>query len=115
MFLHFHGYLGNKKDVNLDFIPRPGVTYSLRARHTAQKTKTLFVMIDVIEDNPRWLSICFYAEMITDPEGRGDVVPRGLLGDDAVCFDLSEHDPEAVRYLEARLDEAFKKAASEQP
>jgi hypothetical protein len=114
MFLHFKGYLADKEGVSFDFIPRPGVTYSLRARHASQKKKQLFVMIDVIEDDPRWLSICFYGEMITDPEGRGDVVPGGLLGEDAVCFDLAEHDTTVIKYLESRLDEACKNGANEQ-
>ncbi|MCI5126792.1 MAG: hypothetical protein D3925_20505, partial [Candidatus Electrothrix sp. AR5] len=70
-------------------------------------------MIDVIEDNPRWLSVCFYGDMITDPEGQGDAVPGGLLGEDAVCFDLEAWDEERVRYVEARLDEACQRAAQE--
>ena len=113
VFLHLRDYLTNKEGVRLDFIPRPGVTYSLRAIHPAQKTRELFTMIDVIEDNPRWLSICFYGDMISDPEKIGDFLPEGLLGEDAVCFDLEERDVELIRYIEARLDEACMKASEE--
>ena len=107
-FVHFREFLAAKQGVTLEFIPRPGVTYSLRAVHQAQTTKGLFVMVDVIEDDPRWLSVCFYAEMITDPGEKGDFVPEGLLGEDAVCFDIEEQDEELVQYIEIRLEEAYR-------
>jgi hypothetical protein len=106
VFLHFREYLRKKEGVTLEFLPRPGVTYSLRAVHAAQKKKGLFVMVDVIEDAPRWLSVCFYSEMITDPDEKGGFVPAGLLGEDAVCFDIEERDEDLIRYIEIRLDEA---------
>lgn len=106
IFLQFRNYLSEKKGVTLDFVSRPGVTYSLRAVHANQKDKKLFVMVDVIEDVSRWLSLCFYSEMIDDPEEKGDFVPGGLLGEDAVCFDIEGRDDALIRYLESRLDEA---------
>jgi hypothetical protein len=112
-FLHFKEYLAGKEGVTLEFIPRAGVTYSLRAVHAAQKKRGLFAMVDVIEDNPRWLSVCFYGEMITDPEEKGDFVPEGLLGEDAVCFDIEERDEALIRYIEIRLDEAHRSALKE--
>jgi len=111
-FLHFKEYLSNKEGVILDFIARPGVTYSLRAVHKEQTEKELFVMVDVIEDVTRWLSICFYGDMITDPEEKGDFVPGGLLGADAVCFDLEKQDDALLKYIEGRLDEAWTNAAA---
>lgn len=111
MFLSFNDKLQKKEGVILDFVPRVGVTYSLRAKHESQKNKNLFVMVDVIEDSPRWLSVCFYGEMITDPETRGDAVPGGLLGEDAVCFDLTEWDEELFEYVKERIDEAHNSAA----
>jgi hypothetical protein len=113
VFLHFREYLRQKKGVTLEFLPRPGVTYSLRAVHAAQKKKGLFVMVDVIEDSPRWLSVCFYSEMITDPEEKGGFVPDGLLGEDAVCFDIEERDEDLIRYIEIRLDEACRYVSEE--
>ncbi len=113
VFLHLKDYLGNKEGVMLEFIPRPGVTYSLRAAHEAQKNKKLFAMVDVIEDTPRWLSVCFYNEMVTDPEEKGDFVPEGLLGEDALCFDVEERDEALLRYIETRLDEACRNALNE--
>lgn len=113
VFLHFKEHLENQEGVSLEFISRPGVTYSLRASHAAQKKRGLFAMVDVIEDSPRWLSVCFYNEMITDPEERGDFVPQGLLGEDAVCFDIEAGDKTLVRYLETRFDEAYRKASEE--
>lgn len=112
-FLHFREYLSQKEGVTLEFNPRPGLTYSLRGVHANQKKKDLFVMVDVIEDSPRWLSVCFYGEMITDPEERGDYVPEGLLGEDAVCFDIEEKDEALIRYVEKRLDEACESASKE--
>ena len=111
IFLHFKNYLESKENIALDFIARPGVTYSLRAAHPAQKEKELFVMVDVIEDSPRWLSICFYNDMIGDPASKGDFVPGGLLGEDAVCFDLEKWDEELIHTLEGHLDEAWRSAA----
>jgi hypothetical protein len=113
VFSRFRQHLAGKQDVVLTFIPRPGVTYSLRAKHLSQKKKELFAMVDVIEDTPRWLSVCFYGEMVTDPEQRGDFVPGGLMGEDALCFDLEQWDEELIGYIEARLDEACGNAAGE--
>ena len=84
----------------------------MRASHPNQGSRPLFAMIDVIEDDPRWLSVCFFGEMVSDPEEKGDMVPEGLLGQDAHCFDLDECDETAVAYVAARLDEAFSSAAS---
>ena len=113
VFLHFREKKKKKERVKLDFIARHGVTYSLRAVHANQKERELFVMVDVIEDDPRWLSICFYGEMIDDQEEKGDFVPEGLLGEDAVCFDLEKQDEKLIRYIEARIDEACRNAATE--
>lgn len=111
-FLRLKNYLSEKEGVRLDFNPRPGVTYSLRAVHENQKDKQLFVMIDVIEDDPRWLSVCFYGDMILDPQERGDFVPEGLLGEDAICFDLEQWNDELIQYIEARLNESCQSAAA---
>jgi len=105
-FLRFKDHLAGLNGVTLDFIARPGVTYSLRAIHAEQTDKDLFVMVDVIEDVERWLSVCFYGDMISDPEEKGDRVPGGLLGEDAICFDLEDQDNALITYIEARLDEA---------
>ena len=105
-FIQLKDYLGAKEGVVFDFIPRQGVTYSLRAAHENQKSRKLFVMVDVIEDQPRWLSVCFYGEMIQDPEEKGDYVPEGLLGEDAVCFDIEAFDIADLNYVQYRLDEA---------
>ncbi len=113
-FVRLRQALESMDGVSLDFIPRQGVTYSLRGKHLNQSEKPLFVMVDVIEGEPRWLSVCFYAEMISDPEERGDFVPEGLLGEDAVCFDMEEFSEELAGYLEERLNEAYLRAAATQ-
>lgn len=111
IFIRLKKFLKSKPGVILEFIPRPGLTYSLRAKHENQTDKPLFAMADVIEDTPRWLSVCFYGELITDPDEAGDYVPEGLLGEDAICFDLEEFDEDAIKYVEAKLDEAYTAAS----
>lgn len=110
-FLRLKSHLETLDGVSLEFVLRPGVTYSLRASHPNQRRRTLFVMLDVIEDTPRWLSVCFYGEMITDPDEQGDCVPEGLLGEDAVCFDIDQYAEGRLRYVQARLDEAYRYAS----
>ncbi|MGD9188915.1 MAG: hypothetical protein PVI89_11915 [Desulfobacteraceae bacterium] len=110
-FVRLKSHLDAKEGVQLEFIPRPGVTYSLRATNQNQKQRSLFVMVDVIEDDPRWLSVCFYGDMISDPDEQGDFVPEGLLGEDAMCFDIDQYDDTLLQYVEARLDEACQSAA----
>ncbi len=110
VFIRLKDHLMSKPGIKLDFLPRPKVTYSLRATHENLKNKPMFVMVDVIEDQPRWLSVCFYAELIKDPEEKGDFVPGGLLGEDAICFDIEKFDEDRIRYVESRLDEAFQSA-----
>lgn len=114
-FLDLKTHLETLDNVNLNFVARPGITYSLRGAHANQKKRELFVMIDVIDDDPadRWLSVVFYGEMVTDPDETGDDVPEGLMGEDAKCFDLYEGDDQAIEYLKVRIAEAFKAAASE--
>ena len=76
-FLAYRDYLVGLENVSLEFKARPGVSYSLRARNAAQKRRELFVLVDVVDDEPesRWLSVCFYADMIQDPDELGDYVP----------------------------------------
>ena len=63
--------------------------------------------MDVIEEpHNRWLSICFYPDMIADPDDKGVLIPLGLLGEDGYCFDYEEWDEEYLQYLKTRLDEA---------
>lgn len=110
-FLEFKDFLSGRDGVAIEFVPREGVTYSLRAAHRNQQDRSLFVMVDVIEDQPRWLSICFYGEMVSDPEEKGDFVPEGLLGEDALCFDVETYDEGLQDYIKQRLAQALERAA----
>lgn len=107
-FTSIYAFLEGQGDVTLDFVARPGISYSLRAKHTGQKKRTLFVLVDIIDDEPeaRWLSVCFYDDLVMDPQEKGDVVPAGLMGEDARCFDLDEGSLEMQSYLLDRLREA---------
>lgn len=111
-FIEIYDHLNTLSDTTLEFNERPKVSYSLRPRHNRQKNRTLFAMVDVIDDDPddRWLSVCFYGEMISDPEESGDLIPEGLLGEDGYCFDLYAYDTDEVDYLKQRLSQAHENA-----
>ncbi len=106
--------LEKKEGVFFQFKARPGISYSLRCIHTNQK-RNLFVVMDVIDDNPedRWLSVCFFEEMIKDSEEKGDLIPEGLSGEDGYCFDLDKWDEYDIKYLKDRLEEAYQSALLE--
>lgn len=112
-FLVFRQTLEAVDGVNLDFKARPGITYSLRGAHPAQQERDLFVLIDVIDDDPeqRWLSVCFYDDLVTDEQEQGDWVPAGLMGEDARCFNVDEADEDLVAYVVERIREAGAGAA----
>ena len=109
-FISFRDHLETLDNTLLSFVGRPGVTYSLRAtvKDPAVKDKPMFVMVDIIDDDPadRWLSVCFFNEMIQDPDEMGDFVPGGLLGADAHCFDYDRADHDLEKYITLRIDEA---------
>lgn len=112
----FFTHLAAMKGVEIDFVARPGVSYSLRPKRPQQaaKGRALFAMIDIIDDEPeaRWLSVCFYGDMISDPQEYGELIPGGLAGDDGYCFDLFEDDADKAAYITSRLDEAAEAARS---
>lgn len=112
-FRKFYNELSVLENVDFKFLARPGVSYSMRPKHSSQKDRELFAIVDVIDDEPaeRWLSVCFYGDMITDPEERGEVIPGGLAGDDGYCFDMYEDDEAMALYLVDRLKEACAAAA----
>ncbi len=106
-FRLFFQELAAMEGVTLSFTARPGVSYSLRPRHEQQAGRDFFAIVDVIDDEPdRWLSVCFYADMIKDPEELGQCIPGGLAGSDGYCFDLNGEDSHGGEYLVARLHEA---------
>lgn len=112
-FMIFRQTLESIDGAVLGFKARPGITYSLRGAHPAQQGRELFAMIDVIDDDPeqRWLSVCFYDDMVTDPDEQGDWVPQGLMGEDARCFNVDELDEAFVSYVAGRIREAGARAA----
>lgn len=111
-FIEIYEHLKTLEDTTFEFNERPKISYSLRPKHANQKNKSLFAMVDIIDDEPdeRWLSVCFYGEMISDPDETGDMVPEGLLGEDAHCFDLYEYDKDEIEYIKQRLSEAHASA-----
>lgn len=83
------------------------------ARIRPSKGGTFFALIDVIDDDPeqRWLSVCFYDDLVTDEQEQGDWVPGGLMGEDARCFNVDEADEDLVAYVVERIREAGAGAA----
>jgi len=109
IFLALFQDLLKMAEAGIEFHDRPGISYSLRGIRKNQKDRPLFVMIDVIDDDPeqRWLSVCFYGDMIQDPDELGDLIPEGLLGADGYCFDITEADEYLKAYVSKRIHEAY--------
>lgn len=101
-------------DVRLDFKSRPGISYSVRAVNPRQQEREFFVLIDIVDDEPdeRWLSVCFYADTVSDPRELGDIVPDGLDGNDACCFNLDEDDAKMRGYIGERILEAARNTSN---
>lgn len=108
LFQKLYDFLKQLDGAGMEFHARPGITYSMRGVPKGESEYALFVMVDVIEDQPRWLSVCFYEQMVSDPDGKGDSVPGGLLGEDAICFDAESYDDVLFAYLCERITEASK-------
>ena len=107
LFEYLSDTLKSLAGVKLEFIARPGITFSLRAARTIERGRPLFTMVDVIDAEPRWLSVCFYADMISDPGEQGDYVPNGLLGEDGLCFDIEDDNNDYITYIVGRINEAY--------
>lgn len=104
-FLRFKSALENINDATVTFVPRPPASYSLRAE--PPRGRPVITMVDVASlDGEKFLSVCFYADTITDPEERGDLIPGGLLSKDGYCFDVDSDEDDTVSYVEARIFEA---------
>lgn len=104
-FLRLKSALESLGGASVSFVPRPPASYSLRAE--PHRGRPVIAMVDVASlDGERFLSVCFYADTITDPEERGDLIPGGLLSQDGYCFDLDSDEDDAVSYVEARIFEA---------
>jgi hypothetical protein len=116
VFIRLKDRISGKEHVLFTFILRPGVSYSLRAAkdNLNERARPLFVMIDIIDDDSknRWLSVCFYNDMVEDPGEKGEFIPGGLLGEDGRCFDLYEQDEDLILYIEQRIDEAHANMAT---
>ena len=112
-FRLFYRELSSMEGVSLTFVARPGVSFSIRPVHERQTKRDKFAIVDVIDDDPseRWLSVCFYEDMITDPNERGELIPGGLSGSDGYCFDMYDNDEALGRELLERLKEAGAAAA----
>ncbi|MEW6261569.1 MAG: hypothetical protein AB1641_00700 [Thermodesulfobacteriota bacterium] len=95
-------------------LERPGVSYSFRgAIQPPGRARPVYLLLDVIVSStePWFLSVCFYQDEITDPEGRGNPVPGGLFGETGYCFDVETPDGDTLDYLLTRLDEAHAAAS----
>lgn len=107
-FIEMKDYLSAVPSLALEFVERPGISYSLRAKNRQNSAREIVALVDIVDDEPdnRWLSVCFYADMVADPSELGDFVPKGLMGEDAMCFNLDEDDAGTRDYIFARLKDA---------
>lgn len=99
----------------VEFVARPGVSMSLRLVKPGAE-RPVAALVDVIDDDPedRWLSVCFNADRITDPQTLGEPIPGGLQGGDGYCFDVGEDEGAEGAYLAERLAEAWRNANAEE-
>jgi len=114
-FSGLYNILASTPDVKFDFNIRPGVSTSFKSylkKNDPRNPQQLFSVIDIIDQDPQniWLSVCFYADMITDPDDLGNLIPKGLLEEDGYCFDVFEEDNALMDYLKIRIEEAHEKA-----
>lgn len=106
------------RGVSEAFLPRPGVSYSLRwdlDPRPGGRRRPLFALADVVPlgQDEMMLSVCFYADEISDPEEVGNAIPRGLFDETGYCFDLEGEDPDLVAYCLTRVAEALEAARRE--
>ena len=104
--------------VGESFLPRPGVSYSLRWDLDPKpegREKPLFAMADVVPlgEEELMLSLCFYGDDISDPDELGNFIPDGLYGENGHCFDLEGDDPDLVAYCLQRAAEALAAAKAQ--
>ena len=112
-FLVLFNILSIRPDVTFDFNIRTGVSASFKSyvKMNDPPDTRLFSVIDIIDQDPQniWLSICFYADMISDPDDLGNLIPNGLLDEDGHCFDVFEDDEGLMKYIKSRIDEAYRR------
>lgn len=97
------------------FLARPGISHSLRftlSPAPAGRQRPVFFLTDVVEfDGELLLSVCFYADEISDPEELGNEIPEALFKETGYCFDVEDFDPDLLAYLKDRITEACRAAS----
>ena len=88
------------------FVSRAGISYSFRAQasNASDRKRPVFLLMDVIpeKEGPFWLSLCFYEDEITDPDGEGNAIPQGLFQETGYCFDMDDGEGGMLEYLKQR-------------
>ncbi len=111
--------LSSKPGTFFYFISRPGVSYSLRAcvKKNSGGYRPYYAVVDIVDQAgaEKWLSVCFYADSVSDPQELGNLIPQGLLGEDGYCFDVDGYEENLMSYLKARIQEAYSSAQKIRP
>jgi len=112
VYLEFIETVKSKPLASWSFVSRPGISYSFRAQASNSNTerkRPVFLLMDVIPEpeGPFWLSVCFYEDEITDPDGKGNAIPQGLFQETGYCFDMDDGEGAMPAYLKQRIDEAY--------
>lgn len=112
LFLALYDTAKNIPNVHMEYNGRPGISHSLRVGLAGDPSRPFFAMVDIIDDDPeeRWISMCMYADVAVDPDEKGDLIPKGLNDQDAVCFDVDESDETTAAYLAKVLKDAAEKS-----
>ncbi len=116
LFLALLEHTERLPEIRVRYKERPGISHSVRLVNSALPEGGFFALLDVINDDPanRWLSVCFYADMVNDYAQKGDHIPGGLGGADSICY--SVQDPAGFEdYLKNKITEAFVRSQSLDP
>ncbi len=107
-------HAGSRPGAVLELVSRPEVSHSLRfdlkPRPPGRQRPVFFLVDVVLAAEEMFLSVCFYADEISDPRELGNAIPRGLFEETGYCFDLDQPEDEFMDYLLARIDEAHARA-----
>ena len=96
------------------FVSREGISHSLRFALEpvpAGRERPVFFLTDAIDfEGSLMLSVCFYADEISDLEELGNEIPGALFSETGYCFDLEEYDADFMAYLKPRIHQAAESA-----
>jgi hypothetical protein len=118
IFRELVAYAQDRTASRTSIVERPGVSFSFRAepsRPVKGRARPVFFLMDAVvsEQDPWFLSVCFYDDEISDPRELGNPIPRGLYDETGFCFDVDDYNADLLKYLEDRISEAYLSATGD--